>query len=367
MDKVKVLHVVGRMDRGGAETLLMNMLHTLDRCRFQFEFVEHTQKHCDYDDEIEALGGQIYRCPPVCIKSLFRYRFWWRTFFKEHPEYTIVHGHSCGFASIYLQEAARAGRVTIIHAHSNSYEKGLKGLIRYIWQFPLHWAANYYFACSQSAGILQFGRRRKFEVIKNGIRSELFSWNPERRVRIRKELGLSDSLVIGNVARFETPKNHPFLLKIFREIKMLYPNSTLLLVGSGSKEPEIRAQAAEYGILDDIIFTGVRNDVFDLYQAIDVVAFPSLYEGLPLALVEAQTAGLPCFVSDTVSPETAITDLVHFLPLSLPPKQWAKEILRGIIPEGERRDHRDDIIRAGYDIRDTADKLCAFYTDVMQT
>lgn len=365
-DKIRVLHVVGQMDRGGTETLLMNLLRILDRDRFQFDFVEQTQRRCDYDDEIESLGSRIFRCPTISPTNLSTYRAWWRNFFQEHPEYPIVHGHSRGSGTVYLQEANHARRVTIMHCHNNSYGKGLSGMLRYLWQIPLHWVADYNFACSYDSGTSQFGKRGNFEVIKNGIISERFSWNLESRTRLRDELKLNDSFVIGNVARFEAQKNHHFLIEIFRDIKMKCPNSKLLLVGRGTKEVAIRAQATEYGILEDVVFAGTREDVNDLYQAMDVFVLPSLFEGFGMVNIEAQTSGLPCFVSDTVAPEAAVTDLIHYLSLNMSPKHWADEVLNGRIDEKDRRDHRSEIVRAGFDIQTTAERLYAFYTDVMK-
>lgn len=363
-EKINVLHVVGEMDRGGTETLLMNILRVLDRDRFQFDFVEQTQRRCDYDDEIEALGSKIYRCPSISPKNLWQYRMWWRHFFLEHSEYPIIHGHSRGSAPIYLQEANRANRVTIMHCHNNSYGKGIPGVIRAIWQIPLHWIADYNLACSYDSGVSQFGRNGKFEVIKNGILADRFTWNPEVRKEVRKELELEGSFVIGNVARFVEQKNHTLLIEIFREIKHLRHDAKLLLVGRGPKENEIRALASSYGILEDIVFAGQREDVDRLYQAMDIFVLPSLFEGFGMVNIEAQTSGLPCFVSDTVAPEVAVTDLVHFLPLTIPPEKWAKEILSRAVPGEERRDRLDEIVRAGYDITTTAKKLYSFYSDV---
>ena len=366
VEKIKILHVVGQMDRGGTETLLMNLLRILDRSRFQFDFVEQTQRRCDYDDEIEALGSQIYRCHTISIRNLKRYRTWWRSFFREHPEYKIVHGHSRGSAPIYLDEAKKAGCVTILHCHNNSFGKGLSGIKRWVWQIPLHWIADYNFACSLEAGVSQFGKHGSFEVIKNGILSERFSWSPEVRSAIRKELEIENALVIGNVARFEQQKNHIFLIDVFREIKTVRPDAKLLLVGKGTKENEIRSKASSYGIQKDIIFAGMKENVHEMYQAMDAFVLPSLFEGLGMVNIEAQTSGLPCFVSDKVAKEAAVTQLVHFIPLSASPKRWAKEILDGLIPESERRDYREEIIRAGYDIQTTAEKLYSFYSEVMK-
>ena len=167
-EKIYVLHVVGRMDRGGTETLLMNLLRTVDRSVFQFDFVEQTQDKCDYDEEIIRLGSKIYRCPTISPTNLNSYRSWWKSFFDKHKEYRIVHGHSRGSAPIYLDEANKADRVTIANCHSNSHGKGVKGAIRYLWQLPLRSIADYNFACSYDSAISQFGKKSEFKVIKNG-------------------------------------------------------------------------------------------------------------------------------------------------------------------------------------------------------
>lgn len=361
--RIRILHVVGRMDRGGTEALLMNLLRTIDHTQFQFDFVEQTQDICDYDQEIYAYGGKIYRVPHITLISITKYRKWWDMFLKEHPEYHIIHGHSRGTAPIYLKEAQRHGRITILHCHSNAYGRGIKGKIRYIWQLPLRKLADYNFACSYDSGVSQFGRNGKFKVIKNGIPTRLYSWNPTMRKTKRQEFGLDDEeLVIGNVARFEEPKNHKFLLKIFSEIQKINPRSKLLLVGQGTLEKAIRKQTIELGIEDHVIFTGVRSDVNELMQAMDVFVLPSYFEGLGIVNVEAQTAGLPCFVSDKVIPqEVNLTNLMHYIPLSASPKEWAQKILEEKINIKNRKDMSSKIIEAGFDIESTCNILCEFY------
>ena len=364
-DIIKVLHVGATMDRGGTETLVMNLLRVLDRDRLQIDIVEQTQRRCDYDDEIEALGTRIYRCPTISPRNLRQYRMWWRQFFQEHPEYRIVHGHSRGSAPIYLNEAHRAGRVTILHCHSNSYVKGLAGVVRCIWQIPLHWIADYNFACSYEAGVSQFGKKRPFRVINNGIVSKDFSWSPQTRKALRSELNLEDSFVIGNVGRFETPKNHPFLIDIFSEVKKIIPHAKLMLIGIGTHEEMIKEKARQMGISDDVLFMGLRSDVCRLHQAMDAFVFPSLYEGMPLALVEAQAASLPCFVSDTVSKDVKVTDLVQFISLKDPAGAWAKQIADAMQNAPERKDRSEEIAQAGFDIRSTAEELERFYREVL--
>lgn len=364
---IKILHVVGRMDRGGTEALLMNLLRTIDRTKFQYDFVEQTQDICDYDQEIQSLGSTIYRAPHISPNNLGRYRAWWRSFFREHPEYRIVHGHSRGSGPIYLDEARKAGRITIAHCHSGSHGKGIAGLIRYIWQLPLRCAAKYNFACSYDAGISQYGKNGKFQVVKNGIQSDRFTWNPIVRNTVRCEESLGDAFVVGNVSRFELPKNHQFLISVFAEIKKVHPNAKLLLVGKGSLEEEIHRKIATLNLTADVIFTGARSDVNRLLQSMDAFVFPSHYEGLPLALVEAQAAGLPCFASaKVIAPEVKLTELIHFIPLEESAAHWAEYILANTIPLDQRRDQSRAIIDAGFDIRTTAEQLSNFYLEVLK-
>lgn len=362
---IHVLHVVGRMDRGGTEALLMSLLHTVDRSRFQFDLVEQTQDECDYDQEILSLGSKIYRAPHISPTSLGSYRKWWRDFYREHPEYRIIHGHSRGSAPIYLDEAKKAGRITILHCHNNSHGRGISGAVRYVWQLPLRKMADHNFACSHDSGISQFGRNSTFQVIKNGIRTEQFTWNKQTRQTIRKEFGLGDHLVVGNAARFVEQKNHTFLIQIFHELQMIEPRARLLLLGQGPLEAQVREQIKNLGIEDKVIFAGIRSDVNAVMQAMDVFVLPSLFEGLGIVNIEAQAAGLPCFVSDkVVPPEVDITDLMNHIPLEADPKEWARQILDGVVPPEDRRDTSREIFASGFDIKSTCQWLCEFYEEV---
>lgn len=364
---IKILHVVGRMDRGGTEALLMNLLRTVDREKFQYDFVEQTTDICDYDEEIESLGSTIYRCPHISLRNLKQYRAWWRDFYRTHPEYRIIHGHSRGSGPIYLDEARKAGRITIAHCHNNSHGKGIKGLIRYLWQLPLRQAAQYNFACSFDSGISQFGKNGRFEVIKNGIQTECYIWNPDVRKKVRRQMKLEKAFVVGNVARFVEQKNHKYLVSVFAEIKKRQPNAKLMLVGVGPLEDEVKKQLQELSLLDDVIFTGIRTDVNELMQAMDVFVLTSHFEGLGIVNVEAQAAGLPCFASaKVIAPEVKLTELLHFVPLEKPPTLWAEIILENAISVEQRRDTSQAIIDAGFDIRTTAERLNTFYLDVLK-
>ena len=364
--KIYVLHVVGRMDRGGTEALIMSLLRRLDRTKFQYDIVEQTEDICSHDQEIQALGSVIYRCPAISLLGLNTYRKWWRRFFAEHDEYRIVHGHSRGSAPIYLREARRAGRTTIVHCHNNSFGKGIKGIIRKIWQLPLRNLADINLACSHDSGIAQYGRHNPFTVINNGIESEKFAFNKYKRMEMRSELSLDGRFVVGNVARYVEQKNHTFLLKIFRELLSMEPEAVLLLIGSGPLEEKIRSQAEEMHMADSIIFSGEHSNIADYYQAMDVFVLPSLFEGLGIVNIEAQCAGLPCFVSDTVAPEAKVTNLLRFLSLEEAPEKWAAEIIRGWKESGERRTRVKEVQEKGFDINWTVGQLQKLYINALE-
>ena len=360
--KIYVLHVVGRMDRGGTEALIMSLLRKADRTQFQYDIVEQTEDICSHDQEIQTLGSSIYRCPTISLLGLSEYRKWWRRFFAEHDEYRIVHGHSRGSAPIYLQEAKRAGRITIAHCHNNSYGKGIKGVIRRIWQTPLRDLADINLACSYDSGISQYGRGGKFIVINNGIESEKFAFDSKKRAEMRTLLAVEKNYVVGNVARFVEQKNHVFLLEIFKELLKIEPSAVLLLIGSGPLEKKIRLLAEEMHITDSVIFSGEHSNIADFYQAMDVFVLPSLFEGLGIVNIEAQCTGLPCIVSDTVAAEAKITDLLRNISLEDTPYKWATEIIKAGKVSEERVSHIEEVRVNGFDIDMTVHRLEELYT-----
>lgn len=368
MDKIHVLHVVGQMDFGGTEAFLMNLLRTIDREHYQFDFVEQTDMECAHDQEILSLGSKIFRCRHIGLMTLGSYRKWWREFYRDHPEYRIVHGHSRGSAPIYLDEARKAGRIAIAHCHNNSCGKGIQGAIRYVWQLPLRKLGDYNFACSYDSGVSQFGKNATFEVIKNGIITEQFRWNPSARRRVREQYGLhDDEVVIGNVARFVEQKNHRFLIQVFKAIHEKKHNTKLMLIGTGPLEQKIREEISQMGLSESVLFVGNRSDVYDYYQAMDAFVLPSHFEGLGIVNIEAQESGLPCFASDkVVAPECAVTELMHFIPLEHTPQQWAEEVLRNLSKESARRAYTQEVRAAGFDIGETAERLCSFYRKALK-
>ena len=361
---IRVLHVVTYMGRGGLETMLMNYYRNIDRTKVQFDFLTHRSFEADYDEEIRTLGGKIYHLPklnpfsPQYLREL-------EHFFATHPEYKIVHSHLDCMAGIPLKYAKINGvPVRIAHAHNTNQTKDKKYLLKLLFKKNITQNATRLLACSEEAGKWMF-LGADFQVLYNAIDSEKYAYNPHVRKQVRDDFGIKDdTFVVGHVGRFMPQKNHRFILKIFSEFVKKYPNSILLLVGGGDLEEKTKKKAFEMGISSKVIFAGIRSDVPEILQAMDVFILPSLHEGLGIAAVEAQAAGLPCLISDKVPMECERTKgLVHQISLREDASIWANKI--GEFFRVERRDTSDEIRNADYDIKENAVKLEHFYRNLL--
>ena len=365
---IRILHVIGRMDRGGAENMIMNLYRNIDREKIQFDFVEHYDKEAAFDAEIKALGGRIYRCPHFNGKNRFEYKKWWNSFLKDHSkEFTAVHGHVGRSAGIYLKIAKKYGMYTIAHSH-NTAPKGLGNIFVKMYALPTRFLADYYLACSKDAGKLRYGNKiinnkDKFSVLNNAIDTKQYIYDENIRQKVRKEYGLENKIVIGNIGRFVNQKNHTFLIRVFEEIHNQNSEAKLLLVGDGELRDSIEKSVKEKELTDAVVFAGVQENVSKYYQAMDVFVFPSLFEGLGIVAVEAQCTGLKCVISDMVSKECIVTDdQVSVCNLTDDVKVWAK-----IIQENcryARDDSSEQVKQHGYDIRETARWITDFYLGI---
>lgn len=358
---IRILHVVTYMGRGGLESMIMNYYRRIDRSKVQFDFLVHRDFRADYDDEIEALGGRIFRIPRLVPWSK-NYLHALEAFFHSHPAYKIVHVHQDCLSSVILKVAKKCGvPVRIAHSHNSNQDKNLKYLIKLFYKKQIPTYATQLFACSKEAGNWMFGGA-SYRVLNNAIDATQYRFDAERREQMRWALGIDEhTFVAGHVGRFHPQKNHAFLLDVFAKVKKQSADSVLLLVGDGDLRAKMEQKAASLGISDSIIFTGIRSDVPDLMQAMDCFVFPSHYEGLALVAVEAQAAGLPCIVSDGVPKECVKTNLVRHLPLSSGTVHWAEEILK--TPINSHRDIREQIVQSGYDIEANAQWLQNFYLE----
>lgn len=358
-EPIRVLHVVTHMNRGGLETMLMNYYRNIDRNQLQFDFLVHRKQRAAYDDEIESLGGKIYRLPPLNPFDL-RYRKQLQQFFFDHPEYKIVHSHIDCMSAIPLKAAKKAGvPVRIAHSHSISQDKDIKYVLKLCYKRFISRNATYLMACGHRAGIWMYGST-EFYILKNAINAKLYRFNYEMYCEGRKRFGISsDDILIGHVGRFSPPKNHEFLVNVFAECVKLNSKMKLILVGDGVLRPEIEHKVKKLNLENNVIFTGVRTDVASIMQAMDIFLFPSIYEGLPLTIVEAQAAGLPCLISDTVPIECKLTDLVEQIPLANTAEEWAQKVLQA--SSRARVDTYEQIKESGFDVKCNAKVLLALY------
>lgn len=237
-------------------------------------------------------------------------------------------------------------------------------VIRMLWG-PLRWIAQVHLSCSRAAGEFMFGRRSKTRVVPNGVDLARFVYSPANRLATRRDLGLTDFFVVGHVGGFSEAKNHVRLLRIFADVLKRESSAKLLLVGDGPLRGEIEADIATLGIGDAVVLAGTREDVPDLLATMDALLFPSLHEGFPVALIEAQASGLPCLVSSAVTREIALTDLVRFVALDEPDDVWVDAVLAMQSIQG-RSSRAGDLTAAGYDSTQVAQEMQTLYLDLSE-
>lgn len=363
MEPIRILQVVTIMNRGGLETMLMNYYRQIDRTKVQFDFMVHREEKGHYDDEILNLGGRIYNMPPIRPGNYQRYFSLLDDFFQSNI-YKIVHSHINENSSFVLRAAKKAGvKVRIAHSHLSDLGIDLKLPFRLYARFYMKQNPTTYFACSKKAGEWLFGRRvsndNKVKVLNNAVNVKEFKFNPEVRNSLRKELGIGeDQLVIGHIGRFNKQKNHDYLIDIFQSVYKKTPNSILLLVGDGDLRTAVEEKVKNLGLSKNIKFLGVRGDISNLMNAIDLFLFPSLFEGLPVVLIEAQAAGLNCIVSDSITKESDVTGRVEFISLQASPDYWANKILS---KTHEHYDTSMHLRESGYDTNSMASWLENYY------
>ncbi|GIP16503.1 putative glycosyltransferase EpsF [Paenibacillus montaniterrae] len=367
---IRILHVFAHMNRGGAETMIMNIYRKINRDEIQFDFIVHSTEKGAYDDEISLLGGTIYCLPKYRGVNHLEYIKSWQRFFEVNKQYKIIHGHMRSTASLYLSIAKRYGLVTIAHSHSTSsrgsyIEKKIKGVL----QYPIRFIADYFFSCSNAAGTWLFGKKivnqSNYKIIYNGVDTSKFQFSEEKRIISRKCLNLNeDNIVLGHIGSFTEPKNHSFLIDILKECKKVNDNVVLVLVGDGPLNTEIRNKITFENLESSVLLLGIRDDIDNLIHGFDKFVFPSLYEGLPVTLIEAQANGLKCYISDRITKEVVITDLIESLSLNDSPNIWAMKILESS-KVNNRKLYAKDIIESGYDITNVAGQLSSFYFRVI--
>lgn len=328
-NKTRVLLYMAKVDVGGVENLFLNIIPKLSDA-FEFYIAFYGDGENELGEEFEKIGCELkriqinrFRHPIKFIKEL-------RVYLKE-IEADIMHANA-GYSTFFALIAAYLEKVPIRIAHSHSSVFGVKGnplniIYRYICKIACHFLATTRINIgSKSASSIFFSHDTSI-FVPNGIELDRFAFRMDARLRTRKSLGIEENtFVVLHVGRFVPVKNHEFLLEVFSELLKLEPDAVLLMVGDGPLMGEVRDKARKLGILDRVRFIGIIGNTEDYYSAADVFVFPSIYEGLSLALVEAQASGLQCFTSEAVDRDTKVTDQLTFLPLENG-EEWAREIM----------------------------------------
>ena len=349
----RVLCIIGGMNAGGAETFLMKVYRRLDKTKYQIDFA--VVNDGVYDAEIQSAGGRIFHITPKTKGPIKNFNGIRQLVKREKYEYVLrVSQHS--LSALELLAAKLGGAKIRIFRSSNTNvvsDSRMEKLLHRVFIYMPRLFANVRIAPSTEAAEFMYGKncikKKKAVLLHNGLDLTLFRYNESARKRIREELNIAeDAVIIGHVGRFYSQKNHEFLLDIYDSIHKKNSHTKLMLVGTGELENEIRAKVDRLGLNDSVIFTGVRSDVPDLLSAMDVFVFPSFYEGMPNAVIEAQAAGLPCVIADTITKEADITGLVSYLALSQPADAWAQAALDQV--SAERQDTEKLFREQKYDI-----------------
>lgn len=372
----RVLHVIQRMRPGGVQTAVMNLYRTIDRTKIQFDFAVRSPQQEYYDNEIKALGGRIFQLPwhqgnPL---SVLMYKKALKQILIKNGPFVAVHSHAGLYSGHILPVASQAG-IPLRLAHSHSALSDKYSNLRNIWanfmRRSIRKHATHMLACSKLASDWLYGiswdQDYRISKFPNALDLSLYAKLDSNRLQLRKIAKLPlDGLLIGHVGRFDSVKNHAYLLKIFARLRETYPQAHLILAGEGELKSKIMDLAEQYCLTEAVIFLGVRNDIPQILGALDIFILPSLHEGFGIVLVEAQAAGTPCLASDSISAEVDLgLNMVSFVPLSNNIALWvneAKNMLNKARIPWEKREMALETF--GYDIRYATELLQNLYLPV---
>ncbi|MFC4401877.1 glycosyltransferase [Gracilibacillus xinjiangensis] len=349
---LRILHIVDCMNHSGVPTLLMNMYRNINRKKIQFDFL--TTKEGAFDEEIQKMGGHLYQIPSINEAGYLVYKRSLKSFFKRHASYIIVHSHIDQLSAIALREARRV-RIPVRIAHS--YNTAIEGsFVTKLWKsaiglfVPIH--ATDYFACStESADWLFKWKSKQSEFFQHALDLEKFLYSTSVREVYRQKLHLNeDNFLIGHVGGYTTQKNHLFLLDIFRALRRKIPQAKLVLIGDGPLKKQMEETVVQYRLQDHVFMLGEKEDVEKWMQSFDLFVFPSLHEGFPVSVIEAQCAGLPALVSDSITKEIDLgSGNVQFLSLDKK-NEWVREMEELFKSKPRVPIQRDILFEKGFDV-----------------
>jgi len=363
----RILHIVGGMDRAGAETMIMNLYRCIDRDKFQFDFLYFTNKGCDFDEEIKQLGGKIYRI--TATNPLKRMKAT-QDLLQSNPQWKTVHCHMLFSNAFRLYAGYKAGvKQRISHSHNTSDESRNK-LVSKIYQglsrkFQLKYATDFV-ACGVEAGKFLFPTIKEVPVIPNSVDVQQFADKAaQSKNHLKNEFSLAeDTLILLQLGRLSQQKNHDFSIEIAKALKDQKINFNLFFAGEGNLEEDIKTKVKAAGLNEQIKFLGLRTDIAELLGGSDLLLMPSLHEGFPVVLVESQAAGTPALIADTISSEVDLgVNLITFESLTASAKIWAEQISKSIVQGKSATKTRIDILKhEGFDIFANVKRLEKLYT-----
>ncbi len=369
MPPIRVLQIGMTKNIGGLETYLMQQFRHLDKSKVVYDFVNITGEYdIVFRTEIESAGSRIFEVKSRHSNPIRHYWQWIKLLYQISPDYKAIVLNSNSIIYVFPLVAARFFGIPmrVIHSHNSGFEQSigiLRSFLIKLNQILLKWSATHYFACSQLAGKWMFGSHSHFTVIPNAIDLSSLTYDSEIRTKTRKSLNLNNAFVVGHIGRFTFQKNHEFLIQIISEIYHKKSNAVLLLIGDSVDDYTYLNRARELvknlSLENVVYFLGMRNDVPQLMQAMDVFLLPSHFEGLPVVGIEAQAAGLPSFFSNTITKEVGVTNLAHFISLEEEPKKWADIVVN--FSNIDRQSRLSDLQNAGYDINSTIKKIEELY------
>lgn len=364
-EKIRVLHVIGTLHIGGAENVAMNCLRCIDRDKYHIDFLVYDNEKSPYTEEVAELGGKVIR------KNVLHNRFLIQRslieVMKSSGPYDIVHSHLM-FHNGYVMQVAKRCHIKkrISMAHSTSDGRSKNSIIALIYRIYMRKLikenSTRYLACGQKSGEYLYGKKffdKNGEIIRNRIDAKKYEYSKKKQDLYRKKIGIEDEIVFLIVGHLIPLKNHIFAFHVFREMKKEIPNLRFIVLGDGERKNELQYWVEEHDLKEDIIFYGNVKNVNEYMIAADFLFMPSLYEGLPVTLIEAQSAGLMCFVSDHITKEVKLTNLIHFLSIDQGTDIWVKTVKQFL--DYTRENKIKAIINQHYDLSDLKMELDRLY------
>ncbi len=374
---INILYALnGTFHKGGTEAVVLSYYNNIDRSKYHIDFLLHGHEEDCINNETHnyllSCGSKIFYVTPRG-ENYIKNKREIAKIFKEN-KYVIVHSHMDAAGYFLLKEAKKAGvPLCISHSHNTANKRKKSRNPKDLIYKAIHGMAikrlpkvtDIRIACSSEAGKWLFNGS-KFIVLNNAVDIDKYAYDLSKRKEVRQELGFNDELIIGHVGRFALQKNHEYLIDIFTDLLHRHTDAKLVLVGTGELLNRIKQKVSSLGIEKSVLFLGVRNDVSELMQAFDIFLLPSLHEGLPVAGVEAQAAGLPCVISSSVSPEVKLSDNIRLVSLDSSTSEWCDAVDELYNARVNRELGADIVRKAGFDIKDVIIKLMNIYEDKLQ-